>query len=91
MDEVTARSHGVRVGVAFPASAKRATQRVAEAAHERANPARNGETHAANAIKLERRKLSVKVVNLKPHRTLLTRFTSSSRGMGSGWFGLERR
>lgn len=45
-----------------------APRSAAEAAHERANPARNGETHSPNAIALERRKLSVKVVNLKPRR-----------------------
>ena len=57
-----ARSDGLRVAAAISAAAKRAAQRAAKAAHERANAARNCETHAANAIALERRELGVKVV-----------------------------
>jgi hypothetical protein len=67
MDEVRVRSNGLGIAGALRASAKSAAQRAAEAAHKRADPARKGEAHGANAIALERRKLRVQVVNPKPH------------------------
>jgi hypothetical protein len=68
MDADLVCSDGLGIAVALRASAKSATQRAAEATHNRADPARKGEAHGANSIALERRKLRVKVVNPKPHR-----------------------
>jgi hypothetical protein len=68
MDADLVCSDGLRIAVALRAAAKSAAQRLAEATHKRADPAREGEAHGANAIALKRRKLRMKVVNPKPHR-----------------------
>jgi hypothetical protein len=68
MDADLVCSDGLRIAVALRAAAKSAAQRPTEAAHKRADPARKGEAHRADAIALERRKLRVKVVNPEPHR-----------------------
>jgi hypothetical protein len=63
MDEVRTRSDGLSIAPGNSAAGERAAQRTANKAHERLNAACNCETHAANAIALERRKLGAKVVN----------------------------
>jgi hypothetical protein len=68
MQKIKARSDSLDIAPGNSAAGERAAKRTANKAHERLNGACHCETHAANAIALERRQLGLKVVNLEPYR-----------------------